>query len=55
MQGTRSSLEDKNEADGSAGLGLSYAFNRHWAAQLETLYLSQSKVTLISAGVRLSF
>ncbi|MGV7211635.1 porin family protein [Oxalobacteraceae bacterium A2-2] len=55
MKGTRSTLEDKNEADGSAGVGLGYAFNRNWSAQLETLYLTKSKVTLVSAGVRLSF
>ena len=55
LKSTRSSIGDKDETDGMAGLGVSYHFNRQWSLNLEASYLTKSEVKLLSIGSRLQF
>jgi opacity protein-like surface antigen len=55
MKGNRSTLEDRNETDPMVGVGVSYAFNRHWSRKQEGSYLTKSEVSLISFGARFQF
>lgn len=55
MKSNRSSLADKEQTDGLAGLGVSYHLNRHWSLNLEANYLPKSEVTLLSIGGRFQF
>jgi len=55
MKATRSTLDDRSETDPIVGVGLSYAFNRHWSLNLEGSYLTKSEVSLVSFGARFQF
>lgn len=55
MKATRSTLDDRNETDPIVGVGVSYAFNRHWSLNLEGAYLTKSEVSLVSFGARFQF
>lgn len=55
MKATRSTLPDRDETDPIVGVGVSYAFNRHWSLNLEGSYLTKSEVSLISFGARFQF
>jgi opacity protein-like surface antigen len=55
MKGNRTTLADKTETDPMVGVGVGYAFNRHWSLNLEGSYLTKSEVRLISFGARFQF
>ncbi|MYM26677.1 outer membrane beta-barrel protein [Duganella sp. FT135W] len=55
MKGNRPSLSDHDDTDPIVGLGVGYAFNRHWSLNLEGSYLTKSEVSLLTFGVRYQF
>ena len=55
MQATRSDLPDRDETDPMVGVGVSYAFNRHWSIGADASYLTKTEVSLFSFGARFQF
>jgi len=55
MNATRSNLPDRDETDPLVGVGVSYAFNRHWSITADVSYLTKTEVSLYSVGVRFNF
>jgi opacity protein-like surface antigen len=55
MKATRTSMKDRDETDPMFGVGVSYAFNRHWSINLEGSYLTKTEVSLVSFGARFQF
>jgi opacity protein-like surface antigen len=55
LHATRASMDDKDETDGMAGLGVSYHFSPRWSLNVEGSYLTRSEVKLISIGGRFQF
>lgn len=55
MQATRSDLPDRDETDPLVGVGVSYAFNRHWSIGADFSYLSKTEVSLYSFSARFNF
>jgi len=55
MHATRTTMEDKDETDGLAGVGVSFNFSRQWSMNAEASYLTKTEVKLISLGARFQF
>lgn len=55
MPSTRTSLPTTHETDPSIGIGVSYAFNRQWSANLEASRLTKTEVNFLTVGLRLQF
>jgi opacity protein-like surface antigen len=55
MEPNRSSMDSHDETDPVVGVGLGYAFNRHWSINLEATYLTKTEVNLVTVGVRWQF
>lgn len=55
MHATRSDLPDRDETDPMVGVGVSYAFNRHWSIGADFSYLSKTEVSLYSFSARFNF
>lgn len=55
MKGNRSGMNNHDDTDALLGVGTGYAFNRNWSMTLEGSYLTNSEVTLLSAGLRYQF
>ncbi|HEX7986516.1 MAG TPA: porin family protein [Duganella sp.] len=55
MQATRSDLPDRDETDPMVGVGVSYAFNRHWSIGADFSYLTKTEVSLYSFSARFNF
>jgi len=55
MNGTRSDLPDRDETDPMVGVGVSYAFNRHWSIGADVSYLTKTEVSLYSISARFQF
>ena len=55
MHATRSNMADRDETDPMVGVGLSYAFNRHWSIGGDFSYLTKTEVSLYSFSARFNF
>jgi len=55
MQATRGDRPDRDETDPMVGVGVSYAFNRHWSIGADFSYLTKTEVSLYSFSARFNF
>lgn len=55
MNPTRGDLSERDETDPMVGVGVSYAFSRHWSITADISYLTKTEVSLYSFGARFNF